>query len=150
MIIILFYTKVSPQTSTSGSTAEMPSIPWGFLYLSLWLLGNPVTSFICCSLVIVRSIVGCQGLCRVRAEWSRVDTELLQNGRELTTKVRNNLSLSLCTVPQSVVACVVAYFRRMELLPGVQERSGILLRERIEHIKDIIDINLWTKELGCN
>jgi len=37
---------------------------------------------------------------------------------------------------------VVAYFRRMELLPGVQERSGILLRERIEHIKDIIDINL--------
>jgi len=71
-----------------------------------------------------------------------VDTELLQNGRELTTKVRNNLSLSLCTVPQSVVACVVAYFRRMELLPGVQERSGILLRERIEHIKDIIDINL--------
>jgi len=71
-----------------------------------------------------------------------VDTELLQNGRKLTTKVRNNLGLSLCTVPQSVVTYVVAYFRRMELLPGVQERSGILLRERIEHIKDIIDINL--------
>ena len=71
-----------------------------------------------------------------------MDTELLQNGRKLTTKVRNNLGLSLCTVPQSVVTYVVAYFRRMELLPGVQERSGILLRERIEHIKDIIDINL--------
>ena len=71
-----------------------------------------------------------------------MDTELLQNGRKLTTKVRNNLGLSLCTVPQSVVTYMVAYFRRMELLPGVQERSGILLRERIEHIKDIIDINL--------
>jgi len=41
----------------------------------------------------------------------------------------------------------------MELLPGVQERSGILLRVRIEHVKDvidIIDIDLQTKELGCN
>jgi len=51
--------------------------------------------------------------------------ELLQSRRELTTKIRNNLGLSSCTVPQSSVACVVAYFRRTELLPGVQERSGI-------------------------
>jgi len=45
---------------------------------------------------------------------------------------------------------VVAYFRRMELLPGVQEKSGILIRVRIEHVKDVIDINLQTKELECN
>jgi len=67
--------------------------------------------------------------------WSRA--ELLWSGRELTTKVENNLGLSLCTVSQSAVVCVVAYFRRTELLPGVQERSGILVRVRIEYIKDI-------------
>jgi len=37
---------------------------------------------------------------------------------------------------------VVAYFRRTELLPGVQEKSDILIRVRIEHVKDVIDINL--------
>jgi len=51
--------------------------------------------------------------------------ELLQNERELTTKVENNLGLSSCAVPRSAVACVVAYFRRTKLLSGVQERSGI-------------------------
>jgi len=51
--------------------------------------------------------------------------ELLWSGRELTTKIGNNLGLSSCTVPRSTVACVVAYFRRTELLPEVQERSGI-------------------------
>jgi len=55
--------------------------------------------------------------------WSGV--ELLQSRRELTTKVGNNLGLSSCAVPRSSVVCVVAYFRRTELLPGVQERSGI-------------------------
>jgi len=51
--------------------------------------------------------------------------ELLRSGRELTTKVENNLGLSSCAVPRSAVACVVAYFRRTELLSGVLERSGI-------------------------
>ena len=55
--------------------------------------------------------------------WS--GAELLWSRRELTTKVENNLGLSSCTVSRSVVACVVAYFRRTELLPEVQERSGI-------------------------
>ena len=77
----------------------------------------------------------------------RAEAELLQSGRELITKVGNNLGLSLCTVLQSAVVCVVAYFRRTELLPGVQKRSGILIRVRIEHVKDI---NLQTKELGYN
>ena len=79
--------------------------------------------------------------------------ELLQSRRELTTKVGNNLGLSSCAMPQSDIICVVAYFRRTELLPGVQERSGILIRVRREHVKDVIDvidINLQTKELGCN
>ena len=67
--------------------------------------------------------------------WSGV--ELLWSGKELTTKVGNNLGLSSCTVPRSAVTCVVAYFRRTELLPGVQERSGILIKVRIEHVKDI-------------
>ena len=51
--------------------------------------------------------------------------ELLQSGKELTTKVGNNLGLSSCTVPRSSIVCVVVYFRRTELLPGVQEWSGI-------------------------
>jgi len=51
--------------------------------------------------------------------------ELLQSGRELTTKWGNNLGLSSCAVPRSAVAYVVAYFRRTKLLPGVSERSGI-------------------------
>jgi len=63
--------------------------------------------------------------------------ELLWSGRKLTTKVENNLGLSSCTVPQSAVMCVVAYFRKTELLPGVQEKSGILIRVRIEHVKDV-------------
>jgi len=50
--------------------------------------------------------------------------------------IKNNLGLSLCTVPQSAVMCVVMYFRKTELLPGAQERSGILIRVRIEHVKD--------------
>jgi len=49
--------------------------------------------------------------------WSRA--ELLQSERELTTKMENNLGLSLCTVPRSAIACIVAYFRRTELLSGV-------------------------------
>jgi len=55
--------------------------------------------------------------------WS--GAELLQSKRGLTTKVGNNLGLSSCAVPQSSVAYVVAYFRRTELLPEVQKRSGI-------------------------
>ena len=82
---------------------------------------------------------------RSRVTQSRA--ELLQSERELTTKVRNNLSLSLCTVPQSAVTYVVAYFRKTELLSGAQESSGILIRVRIEHVKDI---NLQTKKLGYN
>jgi len=42
---------------------------------------------------------------------------------------------------------MVVYFRKTELLPGAQERSSILIRVRIEHIKDV---NLQTKELGYN
>jgi len=73
--------------------------------------------------------------------------ELLRSRRELTTKVRNNLGLSSCTVLRSAIVYIVTYFRRTELLPGVQERSGILLRVRIKHVKDV---NLRTKELGYN
>jgi len=40
-------------------------------------------------------------------------------------KMGNNLGLSLCTVPQSTIMCVVAYFRRPELLSGVLEGSDI-------------------------
>ena len=56
---------------------------------------------------------------------TRNGAELLWNGRELTTKRENNLGLSSCAVPRSTVACVVAYFRRTELLLGISERSGI-------------------------
>jgi len=59
------------------------------------------------------------------SEICRVGAELLWSERGLTTKVENNLGLSSCTVPQSSVMYVVVYFRRAELLPGVQERSSI-------------------------
>jgi len=77
---------------------------------------------------------------RSRVNWS--GAELLQSGRELTTKVGNNLGLSSCAVSRSAVVYMVAYFRRTKLLPGVQERSGILIRVRMEHIKDVIDVDL--------
>ena len=67
---------------------------------------------------IVRNVQSRNGV-----TWS--GAELLWSGRELTTKVENNLGLSSCAVPQSVVAYVVVYFRRTELLPGAQEKSGI-------------------------
>jgi len=76
--------------------------------------------------------------------------ELLRSGRELTTKVGNNLGLSLYAMPRSAVVCVVIYFRGTELLPGVQERNSILIRVRMEHVKDVINVNLRTKELGYN
>jgi len=47
----------------------------------------------------------------VRGYWvSRMcgaEAELLQSGRELTTKVENNLDLSSCAVPRSAVIYVV-------------------------------------------
>ena len=52
-------------------------------------------------------------------EWNYSGIEGFDN------KMRNNLGLSSCAVPQSTVACVVAYFRRTELLSGVLERNGI-------------------------
>ena len=69
--------------------------------------GNPVVR-------IMREILLLSRTCRV--SWSE---------RELTTKWGNNLGLSLYTVPRSAVTCVVAYFRRTELLSGDQERSSI-------------------------
>jgi len=65
---------------------------------------------------------------RSRVTWNGAG--LLWSGRELTTKWKNNLGLSLCTVPRSTVMCVVAYFRRTELLPGVLERSEDRTRRR--------------------
>jgi len=52
-------------------------------------------------------------------EWDYSGIEGLDN------KMGNNLGLSLCAVSQSAVVCVVAYFRRTELLSGFLERSGI-------------------------
>jgi len=52
-------------------------------------------------------------------EWNYSGVEGFDN------KMGNNLSLSSCAVPRSAVACVVTYFRRMELLSGVLERNDI-------------------------
>ena len=82
---------------------------------------------------------------------TRNRAELLWSERELTTKWRNNLGLSSCAVPRSAVVCVVAYFRRTELLPGVfGEEWYRLIGVRIEQGEDINDFNLQTKKLGCN
>jgi len=62
---------------------------------------------------------------RSRNKVTQSGVELLWSGRELITKVGNNLGFSSYAVPQSSIVYVVVYFRRTELLPGVQERSGI-------------------------
>jgi len=54
-------------------------------------------------------------------EWSVIALEWVR----LTTKRENNLGLSSYAVPQSTAACVVAYFRKNELLSGILERNGI-------------------------
>jgi len=74
--------------------------------------------------------------------------ELLWSKRELTTKVGKNLGLSLCTVPQSIVTCVVAISGGLNCCQ--EFRRGVVYRligVRIEHVKDV---NLRTKELGYN
>jgi len=53
-------------------------------------------------------------------EWNYSGIEGFDN------KMGNNLGLSSCAVPRSAVVCVVAYFRRTELLSEVSERSGIV------------------------
>jgi len=68
--------------------------------------------------------VHCQG----RAERERSDPEwsgITPEWKGVDNKWGNNLGLSLCAVPRSAVTCVVAYFRRTELLSGVLERGGI-------------------------
>jgi len=54
-------------------------------------------------------------------EWGGITPEWMG----FDNKMENNLGLSSCTVLRSTIACVVAYFRRTELLSGVLERSGI-------------------------
>jgi len=61
---------------------------------------------------------------KYRAEWAGVEWNYSGIER-FDNKMRNNLGLSSCAVPQSIVAYVVAYFRRTELLSGISERSGI-------------------------
>jgi len=63
-------------------------------------------------LISVRDVRSGSG---VTPEWKGLDNKM--GG--------NNLGLSSCAVPRSTITCVVAYFRRTELLPGVSERSGI-------------------------
>ena len=67
----------------------------------------------------------CQVPCGAGAEWPRVEQSCSRIEGGWQPKVRNNLGLSLCAVSRSAVMCVVADFRRTELLSGVQEKSGI-------------------------
>ena len=76
-------------------------------------------------------------------EWSGVTLEW----KEVDNKSGETTLASARALCLNLLLRVVAYFRRTELLPGVQERSGILIRVRIEHVKNV---NLRTKELGCN
>ena len=98
----------------------------GFVGRRKWGYQKNMKVQLICNVKIDRIMVG--SIVRNMQSRNRVTrsgTELLWSRRELTTKVENNLGLSSCAVPQSVVAYVVVYFRRTELLPGVQERSGI-------------------------
>ena len=64
-------------------------------------------------------------MCRAGVEWPGVKWNYSRVEGSWQQKWGNNLGLSSCAVPRSAVACVVVYFRRTELLSGVQERSGI-------------------------
>ena len=55
--------------------------------------------------MVVRNVQSRNGV-----TWNRA--KLLWSGRKLTAKVENNLSLSLCAVPQSIVMCVMRALRR--------------------------------------
>ena len=67
----------------------------------------------------------CQECAEWEAEWPGVEWGYSRVERSWQQKWGNNLGLSSCTVPWSAVVCVVAYFRRSELLSGDQERNGI-------------------------
>jgi len=86
-------------------------------YLFYHSLGLPYTLF-------YAGLDPCQVRGRTGTEWAGVEWNY--SGIEgFDNKMRNNLGLSSCAVPRSTVACVVAYFRRKELLSGISERSGI-------------------------
>jgi len=77
--------------------------------------------------------------------------ELLQSKRELTTKWETTLALA-CALCLNLLSCV--WLCILGGLNCCQEfRRGVVYRligVRIEHIKDVKDVNLQTKELGCN
>jgi len=87
-------------------------ITFGLMLHSKWLTK-------CCVAIL------CQGWCRAGTEWPRVEWNYSGVEGSWQQKWGNNLSLSSCTVPQSAIMYVIVYFRRTELLSGVQERSGI-------------------------
>ena len=68
-------------------------------------------------------------ICQGRAERERSDPEwggITPEWEGIDNKSGGTtLALGSCAVSRSTVTCVVAYFRRTELLPGVSERSGI-------------------------
>jgi len=68
--------------------------------------------------------VNCQVQGGTGVEWAGVEWNYSRI-EGFDNKMRNNLGLSSCAVPQSTVMYVVAYFRRNELLSGVLERNGI-------------------------
>ena len=66
---------------------------------------------------------------RSRSGVTQIGAELLRNGRELTTKVGNNLGLSSCAVPRSTVAReFVDSVRDVQSGSGVTQNGAELLR----------------------
>ena len=78
-----------------------------------------------CKFFLFLNLIYLSGTCGAGAEWPGVERDYSGVEESWQQKWGNNLGLSSCAVPRSAVACVVAYFRRTELLPGVSERSGI-------------------------
>ena len=85
---------------------------------------------------------------RSRNRVTQSGVELLWNGRGLTTKVETILALAH-TLCLDLLLCVWLYISG-ELNCCQEFRRGVVYRligVRIEHVKDV---NLQTKELGCN
>ena len=76
--------------------------------------------------------------------------ELLQNGRDLTTKWEQPWPQLVCCA--SIYCCIYGYVFQKDgiVARSFREEWYRLIGVRIEQGEDINDFNLQTKELGCN
>ena len=76
--------------------------------------------------------------------------ELLQNGRDLTTKWEQPWPQLVRCVSIYCRVCGCVFQKDWIVARSLGEKWYRLIRVRIRQGEDVNDFNLWTKELGCN